>query len=141
MIDWCGGFISSLYYIYSNTRGQKKAKATYDYVKEELFKLKFEILHIDSIQGISLLENDTLIVDECQLISISYLSMILSRMSKGSKLILLGDLAQTYSSVKASESGLRKLMQILPDKSLAYVNLDHCYRSNITRLADALQYK
>lgn len=141
MIDWCGGFISALYFLYGNARGQTKRQTSYDHVKEEIFKNSFEILQIDSIQGVSLLEQDILMVDEVQLISVDYLSMILSRMSKGSKLILLGDLAQSYSAIRSSESGLRKLLYSMPDKSLAYVNLQHSYRSDITKLAEKLQIK
>lgn len=139
MVDWCGGFISALYFIYSNTRGQVKKAASYDFIKDEIFKNVFEIMQIDSIQGVSMLSGDILMVDEVQLISVDYLSMILSRMSEGSKLILLGDLAQTYSAIRMAESGLRKLIQNLPDKSLAYVNLQNSYRSKITKLAEKLQ--
>jgi hypothetical protein len=79
----------------------------------EVFEKKFEVLPLNSIQGLSLLENDLLLVDEIQLISVDYMSMILSRPSKNGKLILLGDLKQTYSIVKPSESGLLKLLRIL----------------------------
>jgi len=67
--------------------------------------------------------------------------MILSRPSKNGKLILLGDLKQTYSIVKPSESGLLKLLRILPHHAMAYVNLENSYRSDIIALADKLQDK
>ena len=141
MMDWLGGFTSSLYYIYGNTNGQRHSHSSYNYVKDEIFEKKFEVLPLNSIQGLSLLENDLLLVDEIQLISVDYMSMILSRPSKNGKLILLGDLKQTYSIVKPSESGLLKLLRILPHHAMAYVNLENSYRSDIIALADKLQDK
>jgi PhoH-like ATPase len=94
---------------------------------------------MNSIQGLSLLDEDTLIVDEAQLITIDYMSMILSRPSETGKLILLGDIKQTYSVVKPSESGLLKLLRILPSKYIAYVELQNSYRSPLLEVADKLQ--
>lgn len=141
MIDWLAGFTSSLYYIYGNTNGQSDKGKGYNYVKDEIFDKKFEVLPLNSIQGMSLLEDDLMIIDEIQLISVDYMSMILSRPSKNGKLILLGDLKQTYNIVKPSESGLLKLLRILPHPSLAYVNLENSYRSDILNLANKLQDK
>lgn len=141
MQDWLAGFMSALYYLYSNTRGQGLGDKGYDYVKDEIFRQKFEPMLINSIQGLSLLDNDTLIVDEVQLITVDYISMILSRPSGTGRLILLGDLKQTYSVVKPSESGLLKLLRVLPHKSIAYVELKNSYRSNLLEVADLLQDK
>lgn len=141
MLDWLGGFTSSLYYIYGNTNGQRTNGNGYNYVKDEVFDKKFEVLPLNSIQGLSLLEDDLMIIDEIQLVSVDYMSMILSRPSENGKLILLGDLKQTYNIVKPSESGLLKLLRILPHESMAFVNLENSYRSNIIQLADKLQDK
>jgi len=142
MMDWLGGFTSALYYIYGNTNGQSNnGHRGYNYVKEEIFDKKFEVLPLNSIQGLSLLENDTLLVDEVQLISVDYMSMILSRPTEHGKLILIGDLKQTYNIVKPSESGLLKLLRILPHHSMAFVSLENSYRSDIIDLADKLQDK
>jgi predicted ribonuclease YlaK len=80
-------------------------------------------------------------VDEAQLITIDYMSMILSRPSESGKLILLGDLKQTYGVVKPSESGLLKLLRSLPHRSIAYVELQNSYRSPLLEVADKLQDK
>lgn len=146
LMDWMAGFVSALYYIYSNTRGQisnkdKEKTIHYDFVKEKIFRDKFEVVPINSVQGMSLLKDDYMIIDECQLIDIDYLSMILSRVGDGSKLILLGDLGQSYGVIRPSESGLLKLLRALPHKSMAYVNLKTSYRSDIIELADRLQDK
>lgn len=145
MMSWFAGFMSALYFIYANTRNQVSNKdkevMRYDMVKDKYFKQCFETMPINAIQGMSLLEGDTMIVDELQLIDIDYLSMILSRASENSKLILLGDLAQTYNVVRPSESGLLKLLRILPHRSLAYVDLQNSYRNELVELADKLQDK
>ncbi len=141
MQDWLAGFMSALYFLYSNTRGQSHEGSDYDYIKETIFRQKLEPIPLNSIQGLSLLDNDTLIVDEVQLITVDYMSMITSRPSETGRLIMLGDLGQTYDVVKPSESGLLKLLRVLPHNSIAYVDLKNSYRSNILEVADMLQDK
>jgi PhoH-like ATPase len=139
MMDWLSGFTSALYYIYGNTNGQVDKGTNYDYVKDTLFQQLFEVLPLNSIQGLSLLSNDIMMVDELQLCHIDLLSLILSRPSETGKLILMGDLRQSYNIVKPSESGLLKLLRILPHKAMAYVELQVNYRSDLIELADILQ--
>lgn len=142
MVDWLAGFTSALYYIYGNTNGQTNGKnSTYDYVKDAIFSQKFEVLPLNSIQGLSLLDSDILLIDEVQLINVDYMSMILSRPTENGKLIMMGDLKQTYSVIKPSESGLLKLLRALPHRSMAYVRLENSYRSEVIDLADMLQDK
>ncbi len=140
LIEWSSGFLSALYYIYGNTNGQSDRNGlTYDYVKEVLFQEKFEIIPLNMIQGLSLLENDIMIVDEVQLMSIDYMTMLLSRFSKGSKLIMIGDYKQTYDVVKAGESGLLALIKTLPSKELCWVKLKNSHRSGLIELADKIK--
>ncbi len=142
LMNWMQGFMSALYYIYSNTRCQSDGNgSTYDFVRDKVFNDKFELMAMNTIQGLSLLDDDVLIVDEAQLITIDYMSMLLSRPSESGKLILLGDLKQTYGVVKPSESGLLKLLRSLPHKSIAYVELQNSYRSPLLEVADKLQDK
>jgi len=142
MVDWLQGFMSALYYLYANTRSDEDGKGrTYDYVRDKVFNNSFQIMPMNSIQGLSLLDNDTLIVDEVQLITVDYMSMILSRPSETGKLVLLGDIKQTYNVVKPSESGLLKLLRVLPHKYMAYVELQNSYRSPLLEVADKLQDK
>jgi predicted ribonuclease YlaK len=82
-----------------------------------------------------------MMVDEVQLASIDILSVILSRPTRSGKLILMGDIKQTYNIIKPSESGLLKLLRILPHKSMAYVELQNSYRSELVELASKLQDK
>jgi predicted ribonuclease YlaK len=80
LIEWAGGFLSALNYLYKDTKGMN-----YENIKTQLFFEKFEIIPLNMIQGVSILEGEILIVDEVQLITKEYMSMILSRMSEGSK--------------------------------------------------------
>ena len=141
MVDWLAGFTSALYYIYGNTNGQTDGNNSYDHVKDTIFNQKYEVLPLNSIQGLSLLDDDILLIDEVQLISVDYMSMILSRPTENGKLVLMGDLKQSYDVVKPSESGLLKLLRALPHRSMAYVRLEKSYRSDILDLADKLQDK
>jgi len=145
LAPWMAGVISSLYNIYSNTKGQVSDKmnsdSNYDYVKEYLFKKHFEMISLETIQGISFMKDDLVLLDEAQLCSIAILSTILSRFGKGSKLIITGDLKQTYDVIKPSENGLLKLLRLLPNKYMAYVTLKNHYRSELIELATALQDK
>ncbi len=130
MLHWAGGFVSALNFIY-----KKNPKINYDYIKNALFFEKFELIPLNMIQGISVLEGEILIVDEVQLVTKEYMSMILSRMSEGSKLFLLGDLKQTYKTISREESGLNKLLNILPHEALSHVDLKNIYRNKLTELA------
>lgn len=141
MVEWLAGFTSALYYLFGNCRGQVKDGVNYDYIKDVMFRDLFEILPMNSIQGLSLLDKDVLLVDEVQLLNVDYMSMILSRPSETGKLILMGDIKQTYNVVKPSESGLLKLLRALPHPSLAYVELQNSYRSDLLEVADMLQDK
>ena len=141
MMEWFAGFISSLYFLYANTRGQSSKGVDYDYVRDSKFKDYFSTMPINAVQGLSLLEGDVLCVDECQLLDIDTISSVLSRGTTESKIILLGDLNQTYSSVKPSNSGLLKLLRALPHTHMAYVDLKTSFRSPLLEIADVLQDK
>jgi len=137
--SWAMGFLSATYFLYGNTKGQHKHGKSFDYVKEEIFSDKFELIDANSLQGLSLLD-DFLMIDEVQYCTIDLMSMILSRATRESKLIMTGDLAQSYS-VKPSNSGLLKLLRAMPHISMCYVDLKNSYRSNLTELAEKLQDK
>jgi len=143
--QWQAGIISSLYCLFSNTKSQKSNKFnggdSYDFIRDSVFKQNFEMLSLESIQGISFMKNDLVLLDEAQLCSISILSTILSRFGKGSKLIITGDIAQTYGVISPAESGLLKLLRLLPNKYIAYVKLKINYRSELLELAAQLQNK
>lgn len=137
--SWAMGFLSAVYFLFGNTNLQEANGKGYDYVKEEIFKKVFELIDANSLQGLSLLD-DYLLVDEVQYCTIDLMSMILSRATDESRIIMTGDLAQSYS-IKPSNSGLLKLLRSMPHHSMAYVNLKHSYRSDLLELAEKLQDK
>lgn len=142
LLPWMAGFISSLYFMYSNTRTQRSEKGKgYDYVKDQIFKQYFEMTPLDSIQGMSFMKGDLLLLDETQLCTVAILATILSRFGEGSKLIMTGDVKQTYGVIPPSENGLLKLLRQLPNKNLAYVQLKNNYRSDLIEVAAKLQDK
>jgi PhoH-like ATPase len=136
--SWAMGFLSAAYYLFGNTKGQED-ESSFDYVKEELFDKMFELIDSNSLQGLSLLD-DYLLVDEVQYCTIDLMSMILSRANDDSRIIMTGDLLQSYT-VKPSQSGLLKLLRAMPHKSMAYVDLKNAYRSDLLELAEKLQDK
>jgi len=146
LLPWVAGIVSSLYHLFSNTRTLTTDKMadnfnTYDYVRDHIFSKHFDLLPLDSVQGMSFLNEDLLVLDETQLCSISILSVILSRFGTGSKLIALGDIKQTYGVLPPSENGLLKLLRLMPNKNMAYVELKTNYRGGLIELADGLQNK
>jgi len=139
LISWAMGFLSAVYFLFGNTNLQEKDGKSYDFVKEEIFKKVFELIDANSLQGLSLLD-DYLLVDEVQYCTIDLMSMILSRATKESRIIMTGDLSQSYS-LAPSNSGLLKLLRAMPHHSMAYVNLQYSYRSDLLELAEKLQDK
>ena len=79
-------------------------------------------------------------MDEVQYCTIDLMSMILSRANEDSRIIMTGDLAQSYT-IKTSQSGLLKLLRAMPHTSMAYVDLKQTYRSDLLELAEKLQDK
>jgi len=109
----------------SKRKIEEKAVPTSDLVWAELFG----IVEIDEIQGTSL-HNTILIVDEYQLLNTDMLKLVLSRISEGSKVILVGDaFGQTYGMNRADEGykTLYKYLGTAPEFN--YVKLEEIYRS------------
>lgn len=137
LMGYAMGFLSSLYYFYGNTKNQVSDGKSYDFVKDELFDRVFQLIDINSLQGLSLLD-DVLLLDEVQYMSIDLMSNVLSRATNDTNIILTGDLKQGYG-IRPSNSGLLKLLRVLPHHSMAYVDLKHSYRSDLLELAEKLQ--
>lgn len=140
MLEFFSGFLSSLSFLYGNTRNQKdEDNCPYDYVKEDLVHNKFEFLSLPELHGLSIQSGDVILVDEVQLLDHSYLCLLLSRICEGAKLIMMGDLRQSLGLLNQTEVGLNKLMKLLPHKSLSVVQLKNVYRNKeLSDLADKL---
>lgn len=118
---WVGGIISNLEFLY-----EKGA--------EQVFEENFQHFPVNTAQGYSI-HNSVLIVDESQLLSIDLTKQIISRVSQGSKLLLLGDENQNYKVVSRTEMGLRRLKQLIPNPSFEYIRLQTIYRGELAKLS------
>lgn len=100
----------------------------------------FEVLEIDEAQGASLHET-VWIIDEWQLLDEDAAKMCMSRISGGSKLVLVGDTAgQTYGMNRAHE-GFKPLFEWMgKDEAFSYIKLDNIYRSRLSEFV-ATVYK
>lgn len=132
MAGHLGGIKSNLKFLLDK-RETKQRKRKVD-VEEELMSDKvweelFGIVEIDEIQGTSL-HNTCLIVDEYQLLNTDMLKLVLSRISEGSKVILVGDaFGQTYGMNRADE-GFKTLYKYLGNApEFNYIKLSKIYRS------------
>jgi predicted ribonuclease YlaK len=144
LYQYFSGFLSALASLYGDTRtqvsGEKDGKkVSYDYVKEDLCHEKFEFLSMPELHGLSIQAGDIIVVDEVQLLDVEYMSLLISRIGDGAKLILMGDMKQTVNLIKNSESGMNKLLNVLPHESISVVELKEVYRNKkLCELADKL---
>lgn len=133
MGDWMGGIKSNLKFLLEKTekaRREENSTAT--------FMEYFEMINIDSIQGTSL-HNTILLVDEYQLLDRDTLKLVLSRISEGSKVVLIGDSqGQTYGVNRANE-GFKVLYKHLGTApEFNFVKLDNIYRSKLAKFVEAI---
>jgi len=103
---------------------------------EKVWDDYFGVVEIDEIQGTSL-HNTCLIVDEYQLLDTDSLKLVLSRISEGSKVILVGDVwGQTYG-MNRSDEGFKTLYKHLGENTVFnYVRLFEIYRSPLAKFID-----
>lgn len=132
-----GGIKSNLKFLLNNKYDSKKSPdelTTADKVWNEFFG----VVEIDEIQGTSL-HNTCLIVDEYQLLNTDDLKLVLSRISQGSKVILVGDAwGQTYGVNRANE-GFKTLYKYLGGApEFSYIKLDKIYRSALAEFVERI---
>lgn len=143
LYEFFSGFLSSLAFLYGNTRtvtgGASKNNCSYDYVKEEVSKQKFEYLTMSELHGLSIQSGDIVLVDEVQLINKSYMQLLLSRICDGAKLVMMGDTSQMYGLLSRAESGLHALIENLPHRGVNVVELKKTYRNKeLVEIADKI---
>ena len=131
--DWIGGIKSNLKFLLEKTELQKKEK-----VSEEVFQEYFEMINLDSMQGVSL-HDSILIVDEFQLLDVESLKLVLSRISEGSKVVLVGDYEdQTYGVNRGNEGWKVLLKHLGTSNEMAFIKLKNMYRSKLARFVDKI---
>lgn len=136
-----GGIKSNLKFLLDKeVSGTKKSKKptndNEDNPSDIAWTESFGIIEIDEIQGTSL-HNTILLVDEFQLLDTDTLFLVLSRISEGSKVVLIGDTeAQTYGMNRANE-GFKTLFKHLGDaQEFNYIKLSNIYRSKLAKFVE-----
>lgn len=129
--DWIGGIKSNLKFLLEKEGAQKKAK-----IADELFEEVFELVNLDSIQGLSVHDN-IFMVDEWQLLEVDMLKLVLTRISEGAKVIVIGDTRdQTYGVNRANE-GFKVLYRHLGKApEMSFIRLENIYRSALVRFIE-----
>lgn len=132
MGQWILGIKSNLKFLYERNKKDMENEEA-----EKVFSEFFEALSLESIQGISL-HNRILLVDEYELLSADGLQQVLSRIAEGSKVVLIGDSAQTYGANRGRE-GYKKLLPHLKGSPLvSYVKMHNIYRSELTEFVESI---
>jgi PhoH-like ATPase len=132
MGNWLAGFLTNLKFLFEITEADvlnERANA--------VFEEFFSPINLESIQGASI-NGDILIVDESQLLSTTALKQVMSRIARGSKLILLLDPEQTYGANTGHEGYKKLLPNCKGNPLISFINLQHIQRSDLTKLVDKI---
>ncbi len=134
--DWISGIKSNLSFLYDKAYRADKAKEGDVSPSEKVFLENFALINLDSIQGMSL-HDGILLLDEYQLLDRDMLKLVLTRISKGAKVVLMGDTRdQTYSVNKGNE-GFKTLYRYLGDApEMSYIRLTRIHRSALVQFID-----
>lgn len=99
-------------------------------IQKHLESEDWKILSIGHLRGRTF-TNSVIVVDECQNVTVRQMALILTRLGKGSKIILTGDLAQKDLNFN-EDSGMRRLLSLIPrvDK-MAEIRLKDNFRAGV----------
>lgn len=132
MGNWLAGFLTNLKFLFETTEADSLNKRA-----SKIFEDSFEAVSLESIQGASF--NDSiLILDESQLLSMTALKQVMSRIATGSKLVILLDPKQTYGANSGHEGYKKLLPQCKGNELITFINLQHIQRSELTKLVDRI---
>lgn len=98
---------------------------------------QIQFVPIETLRGCDF-KDAIVICDEVQNLSVHELNTIMSRVSTGSRCILMGDLSQIDVKLKKEDTGIYKLVNsesFLGSDIAIGVQLTHCYRSGVAKLA------
>jgi len=129
--DWVGGIKSNLKFLY-----EKDLESSLNTQADTIFIEHFELMNLESIQGVSL-HDVVLLVDEYQLLNTDTLKLVLSRIAQGAKVVLIGDTqGQTYG-VNRSNEGFKTLYRYLgKNENMNFIKLSNIYRSKLSEFVD-----
>jgi len=136
-----GGIKSNLEFILDKREDKKRSKEMgITTLSDAVWMELFEVKEIDEAQGDSL-HNSVWVIDEWQLLNEESAKMVMSRISDGGKIVLVGDTAgQTYGMNRANE-GFKPLFQWLGKApEFNYIKMDRIYRSPLAEfIADVYE--
>lgn len=117
----------------------KKSRKGVEILQELINQDKVEVLDISSILGSSFL-NKIVVIDEAQSFDIHAMRSMITRIGEGSKLILIGDIAQqTISRLDPDKSGLYASIEWLKELSeTAHITLNKVHRSQFVDKASLI---
>lgn len=120
----------------SKKHGEQDREFKRDPYIDMLFQDKIEIEALTYIRGRSI-PNSFMIIDECQNLTVHELKTIITRISEGTKIVLLGDLEQIDNAgVDMFTNGLAYAVEKFKDSSLAgHITLLKGERSALATLA------
>lgn len=121
-----------------HVKGKKSVKGL-EVLKDLIDKDKVEALDISSILGSSFI-NKIVIIDEAQSFDIHAMRSMITRIGEGSKLILIGDIAQqTISRLDPDKSGLYASIQWLKElEETSHITLNTVHRSEFVDKASLI---
>jgi len=126
-LQWIAGISSNLKFLFGEEKGG------------EILNEHFEFVSLESIQGLSLQEDEALLIDEYQFLSRDMLQQALSRVGQNGKVILAGDPASQTYGINRSREGFKVLQKEFGKTNfISYVQLNNIYRSELVEYIDNL---
>jgi len=126
LYPWLLGFKSNLEFLYDTTPEDKEQQKA-----ANIFAKYFKPVSLEHIQGASI-HNSIILVDEYQLLDRDMSNQLLSRVSSGSKIVLIGDPeGQSYNMNRGNEGFKELRKHVKNEKLLSYIKLEKIYRSEL----------
>ncbi len=132
MGHWLHGIKSNLKFLFERTKkDEENEEAT------KVFEDFFEPISLENIQGMNI-HDSILLVDEYTLMSVDVLKQVLSRIAVGSKVVLIGDQAQTYGANRGREGYKKLAPHIKGNPLVSYVKMSNIYRSELAEFVESV---
>jgi PhoH-like ATPase len=131
LAPWMAAVHDNLYALFSDA-GVEGARAA---IEELIERGELEMAAVTYLRGRSI-TGEFVIIDEAQNLELSTLKVILTRMSRDSKVVFCGDLSQVDNPYISPYGGMAALIEKFKDTSLfAHVTLERSVRSPLAEMA------
>ena len=131
LAPWMAAVHDNLYALFSDA-GVDGAKGA---IEELVARGELEMAAVTYLRGRSI-TGEFVIIDEAQNLELSTLKVILTRMSRDSKVVFCGDLSQVDNPYISPYGGMAALIEKFKDSSLfAHVSLERSVRSPLAEMA------